>query len=89
MRVGAGEVGLQHQLGHLGGVGLRQAGLDHGVGNQRAHRGGRDAPRLHRRVHATFSGSRRSAFLVRIAALSASETFKPRTCATQSSMAMS
>ena len=39
VRVGAGEIGLQHQLGHLGGVGFRQAGLDHGVGDQGAHRG--------------------------------------------------
>ena len=41
VRVGAGEIGLQHQLGDLGGVAGRHAGFDHGVGDQAAHGGSR------------------------------------------------
>ena len=91
MRVGADEIGFQHQLGDLGGIGRRHAGFHHGVDDQAGDGRNRNAAGLGRslHVHDGFPDNKVSAWPPRMAALSASEIFKDRTCATQSSMAMS
>ena len=45
MRVGAGQIGLQHQLGDLGGVGVRHADRHHRVLDQRRDGGRRQRAR--------------------------------------------
>ena len=89
MRIGADEIGLQHQFGDLGGVGRRHAGLHHGIDDQAGDRGNRRARDFGLNVHFGIPARNFSKLPCRIAVLSASEIFKPRTCATQSSMAMS
>ena len=42
VRVGADQIGLQHQLGDLGGIGVRHAAFEHRVVDQAAHGGSRD-----------------------------------------------
>ena len=91
MRVGADKIRLQHQFGDLGGIGRRHAGFQHGIYDQAGDGGGRNAAGLGRSLHFHdgFPDNKVSAWPPKMAALSASEIFKDRTRATQSSMAMS
>ncbi len=78
VRIGAGEIGLQHQLGDLGGVGRRHAGFRHGVDDQAGDGRNRNAAGLGcgLHVHGYFPANKASALPPRMAALSASEIFK-------------
>ena len=78
MRVGAGEIGLHHQLGDLAGVGRRHAGLDHGIDDERGDGGDRDAL-AGVGLHDGLPDSNVSARPPRMLALSSSEIRKPRT----------
>ena len=77
MRIGADEIGLQHQLGDLGGVARRHAGFRHGVDDQAGDGRNRDATGLGcgLHVHDDFPANKASAWPPRMAALSASEMF--------------
>jgi hypothetical protein len=89
VRVGADQVGFQHQFGDLGGVRCRHAGLHHGVVDETADRRRRRARYFGGRVHFAMPARTFSKLPWRMAVLSASEIFRPRTCDTQSIMAMS
>jgi hypothetical protein len=91
VRVGADEVGLQHQLGDLTGVALWYAAFLYGGDDEAGDRRGRDTSGLGRRlhVHSYFPDSIFSALPLRIASLAASAIFNDRTWATQSIIAMS
>ena len=89
MRIGAGQIGLQHQLGDLAGVDWRHAGLDHRVADKAGDGHGGDAIHFGRCIHFGMPARNFSKLPLRIAVLSASEIFSPRTWLTQSSIAMS
>ena len=83
MRVGADEIGLQHQLRDLGGIDGRHTDRLHAVPDQRIDRGSGNEP-----AHFTMLSS----FCVmplRIVALSRSETPSALTCRAHSNVPMS
>ena len=63
MRIGADEIGFQHQFGDLAGVRRRHAGFHHGVGDQAADGRRGDTTGLGRgpHVHGYFPASKVSA----------------------------
>ena len=94
--VGAGEIGFRHQFGATCGVGLRQAGGDEGVRDQRAGGARRDTlqvgPVIHRRyavAWARFLFRIAAAWPPRILSRSAAEMLAALTCRTHSPVPMS